>query len=431
MNGITNADFWSFWKQGKYKKALKEPLRQSNPAEPSNRMQSFLLGNHEEMRQTLTVGTINVGEFLYDYLRLDAMVMEGIDFARAEDLSSLFHFSRFAGNVNTEKATGDMAQLQGYVAERLVAAELQAKGYDVEFPPTSNQVGYDLLVDGEPFQVKNLADPKGVHEHLEKYPDIPVYVNQELAGHFENHPMVYTTQVEHSEVLSATKVTLNAGADLTDFEIPYITLFVSTVQQARKMLFNELSARQAVFNVFSDATARMLLAAGGQHVISAGGLLLFGPAGGLVGSGVGALLGAGQGGRLSVKFKSIVVRSEEEALVRSMTRLIRCVISRMDKKLDVKQGKLAKLNNRLQVNAAGQALGEEMLLHADKERMYSENKIRELQVLNQDVRSGGLPILDAVRPMLEKLAQTGVHPHHYQQEMKAFMDKLQMYQQKL
>ena len=55
-----------------------------------------------------------------------------------------------------------MAQLQGDVAEQMLTAELQARGHDVECPEESNNPGLGLLVDGQRFQVKSLANLDGV-----------------------------------------------------------------------------------------------------------------------------------------------------------------------------------------------------------------------------------------------------------------------------
>jgi hypothetical protein len=179
--------------------------------------------------QTVAIATISTGEFLYDYIRIDPDVVKGIDFARADDLSSIASFSVFARDIDTTVNTGDIAQLQGYVAEKFVALELQARGHDVQFPETSNQAGWDILVDGMPFQVKNWATPQGVYEHFEKYPDIPVLVNEDISAHFENNPMVYPVEgVSNTDIIDLTKTNLDLGADLHDFQIPIISLLVSS-----------------------------------------------------------------------------------------------------------------------------------------------------------------------------------------------------------
>ncbi|AIQ39921.1 hypothetical protein [Paenibacillus sp. FSL R5-0912] len=430
MKGIPNPKFWSLWNQHKYKEALQEPLQPLKNQQTQNPMQSFLFGNAEELKQSFSIGVISTGEFLFDYFRIDPLVMEGVDFSRAEDLSSFFTYSEFADSVNIQLDTGDIAQMQGYVAERMVAAELQAKGYDVEFPETSNQAGYDLLVDGAPFQVKNLLSPEGVKEHLQKYPDIPVYVNEELANTFENHPMVYATHVQHAEVVQATKDSLLAAEDLTDFEIPYISLLVSTISQTKRLIFDETSLGQAVFNVFSDTSSKVVMGTIGQHAVSAAGLFLFGPAGGLIGSGVGAILGASQGWRLSMKFKSLLAREEEAALIHAIEALTEQVRTQVDRKIDYKQNRLGQILRGLDHSEAGHVLAEDLTKRANAQIVYVQNKKLELQVLLEAVRTGEQPVLTAIEPLLGKVAQSGVHPPHYQQELRTVTELMKVYLKK-
>lgn len=54
---------------------------------------------------------------------------------------------------------GAMERLEGYTAERIVAAHLVAQGHIVEFADIPNQEGWDILVDGHPIQVKCVMDP--------------------------------------------------------------------------------------------------------------------------------------------------------------------------------------------------------------------------------------------------------------------------------
>jgi hypothetical protein len=183
---INNKRFCDYWNKGMITEALNCPLEEQPKS--NNKLQTMLFGTREQMKQTGVISGISAGEFIYDYVMINPTVVEGLDFARTEDLSSLFSLSQFASGIDTSVLSGDMAQIQGYVAEQMLAVELQAKGYDVEFPETSNNPGWDILIDGQPFQVKNLADPAGVNEHLERYPDIPVYVNEELATYRGQSP---------------------------------------------------------------------------------------------------------------------------------------------------------------------------------------------------------------------------------------------------
>ena len=123
---------------------------------------------------------ITFGDLIYDIVRIDPTIVEAADFARAADLSEIPSFVHFADRLSELPAStfdGNISQIQGYVAEHLVAQSLRSQGVEVEFPKSSSQAGYDLIVNGTQFQVKCLSSPSGVNEHLVKYPDIPVFVN--------------------------------------------------------------------------------------------------------------------------------------------------------------------------------------------------------------------------------------------------------------
>lgn len=47
----------------------------------------------------------------------------------------------------------------------------------------------------------SISNPNGVRELLETYPDIPVYMNEELALYFEGNPNVYVSKISRDEVL--------------------------------------------------------------------------------------------------------------------------------------------------------------------------------------------------------------------------------------
>jgi hypothetical protein len=49
---------------------------------------------------------------------------------------------------------GHLNQLQGYVFEQIAAHSLRESGAVVQLPDSSNNPGWDLLVNGEPVQAK-------------------------------------------------------------------------------------------------------------------------------------------------------------------------------------------------------------------------------------------------------------------------------------
>ncbi|MBT2644630.1 hypothetical protein J7I80_20650 [Bacillus sp. ISL-41] len=412
---ISNKDFWRRWNNGEYEEALKCSIKEDKPS--GNRLQTMLFGPPDQLKQTGVITAISVGEFIYDYVMINPAVVQGLDFARTEDLSSLFTLSQFAGTIDTETLTGDMAQLQGYVAEQMIAAELQAKGHDVEFPETSNNPGWDILVDGQPFQVKNLADPAGVREHLEKYPDIPVYVNEELAPYFEGNPQVYVSSISRDEVLEATSTTISHADDLLDFEIPWIAAGVSSIYNIKRVWTDEVSINQAVFNVVSDTTSRVVLGALGQKATVIVGTMIFGPAGGVVGAMVGTYAGVSQAGRLSAGIKRTFSKKQEAELNEAMVKLISKVVDQIEEKLKIKDKKMDNLLGNLRESKANDILAKDSQHRFTEERKYLLNRKEELLAISQSIQNRPDNTIQILPQTMATIAKTAVHPVHYQSEI--------------
>lgn len=124
------------------------------------------------------VASLTAGEMLWHAVAIDENVLKAADFSRAADLGDPFSFAAAAQDLMLE---GAGYALRGYTAERLVMDALVADGHDVQLAEASNTPGLDLVVDGAPVQVKCGSELSNLVEHFEKYPDIPVIANQELA----------------------------------------------------------------------------------------------------------------------------------------------------------------------------------------------------------------------------------------------------------
>lgn len=422
---INNKRFWDYWNKGMITEALNCPLEEQPKS--NNKLQTMLFGTPEQMKQTGVISGISAGEFIYDYVMINPTVVEGLDFARTEDLSSLFNLSQFASGIDTSILSGDMAQIQGYVAEQMLAVELQAKGYDVEFPEASNNPGWDILIDGQPFQVKNLADPAGVNEHLERYPDIPVYVNEELATYFEGNPQVYVSSISREEVLEATTSTLDHADDLLDFEIPWITAGVSSLSNVKRLWSDDVTMNQAILNVASDTTSRVALGAFGQKTGILVGTLLFGPAGGITGAVFGAFVGASHGGKLSTSIKHLFNKKEEQAMISAMGQLLQKVIEQVKIKQEIKKKKMNQLNKQFIQSKVNDSLSDELQHRNEKEIQYLQNKIREFESIHQAINSRKSDVLTILPPTLSLMTKAGVHPVNYQDELKQLQEKIKAY----
>ena len=231
--------------------ALKKPLHDISRLEKTS---SFLSG------ETKTATAITFGDLIYDIVRIDPTVVEAADFARAADLSDIPAFVSFADSLSdlpSSSFDGNVSQVQGYVAEQLIAQGLRSQGAEVEFPATSNQAGYDLIVNGTEFQVKCLASPSGVSEHLEKYPEIPVFVNEELASAFEGDSRVIPVEgIRHDEIRQMTEDSITAGSNVLDFSIPLITAAIMAGKNGYALLKKTTDPRSAIENFGLDVSSR-------------------------------------------------------------------------------------------------------------------------------------------------------------------------------
>lgn len=282
-------------------------LKVSTPA--SDRCGALLEGVLSKTRgdaaEVAAVAGLTFGDIVYNAVSIDPMVLAAADFSRSEDIGDIFQFGAFAervGSMTGAALAGAGNNLRGYVSEQLVAARLAEIGYVVSFPETSNNPGFDLLVDGVPFQVKCLQNLEGLREHFAKYPDMPVYANSELAEEVVNSGAAWANLVyyvdgfdrEIADLIMSTS--LEAGEALGDLNVPYFAMAVSSARNLHRVWRGRMPLSDLPFSVVMDASVKGGLSVIGALSGKALGLLAFGPAGALVFGGVGgvsALAGAG------------------------------------------------------------------------------------------------------------------------------------------
>lgn len=416
---ISNPEINRLLSAGNVDEAMGEKLT----APKSDRLKSFFLDGEQgkEHQEGALYAGMTLGDFLYDYVRIDPTVVEGVDFARSEDLHSIFKFSVFSERfeaMSGEELAGNSNQMQGYVAERLVAHHLEAQGHDVVFPSTSNQEGWDVLVDGAPFQIKSLASADGVHEHLQRFHDIPVIVNAELAdkvGHLDN---VYVDPLlQHDQVLELTQESIHYGQELSDFEIPWISLAVSSAASVRDLITNQTDVSGAVINTVSNAAGRIVLGKVGSVTSGMVGLFLLGPAGSVIFSGVGAVVGAYWGRKAATSFRSMLVDDLEKQV---------CEVARDCAAMshNAMQRKLLAWRNKQEIMkvactsrySATAAAGSYFDKRIAQDILYFENKAHELNAIASGTTSGDPRALWERLVLLTRRA--GIHPHCLQDGFK-------------
>lgn len=267
-------------------------------------LKNLLFPDAKDREDAAAVAFLTVGEVLYTAASIDPRVVAAVDFSRAEDLSDIFAFGAFAdraAKLPDAAAAGLDNNLNGYVAEQVVAAQLVAEGHDVALPETANNAGFDLVVDGAPVQVKCLSDFQGLNDHFAAHPDIPVIANAECVAEAANSDVAWKDMVaavngyDKASTETLRQTSMEAGEDLYDLDVPLFASAVACARGLHGVWMKRIPLSDLPFEVAVDVATKGSLAAvgtwGGQFV----GLLVFGPAGAVVFGGVGgvaALFGA-------------------------------------------------------------------------------------------------------------------------------------------
>lgn len=254
---------------------------------------SELLLKSEQNNVDWAMGLSVSASMLWTYSQIDSSVLNALTFASAGNPSNFFELQSIA--LDTLDKVGAVTRLSGYVAEQQTALELTKMGQVVEFPDSPTQAGYDLLVNGEPFQVKNSLDVDYIQSHLDNYSDIPVLVNKELADSFAGNPMVIPVEgVSFYEVQRITHQSLEASSEFgtaTDLlPVPVLSLAFALYRNFGAFNHGVIDGTEYWENVGVDTLA----SAGGATI----GATLGGTIGTVVAFGlpIGTVIGAGLGG---------------------------------------------------------------------------------------------------------------------------------------
>ncbi len=235
---------------------------------------------------------------LWTYSQIDPTVLDAITFASSGSPDGFKDIQDIGEH--TLQSAGAFTRLTGYVAEQQVAINLVREGHTVAMPDTANQAGWDLLVDGVPMQVKCSMDADYVLQHFEKYPDIPVITNSELADKLGDHPLVMIDpNLSYSEIQNTTQQSLQHLDDFGAMEgllaIPLLSIAFAAHRNYGDFSHGRVDIQQYGKNVAKEVALRSV-GAGTGKIIGATIGSFFTPVGTIVGAGIGAYLGGVAGG---------------------------------------------------------------------------------------------------------------------------------------
>lgn len=360
---------------------------------------------------------LTLGDVLYNLAAIEPEIIQAADFSRAADIDSPLDFALLAEQIQESSQAailGATSQLQGYVAEQAVAAELVAQGHTVSLPDSASNPGWDLLVDGQPMQVKFHDSLTGLHEHFARY-DIPVIANTELDGRI---PEEWSDQVFFLEGLSNARIealttqSLEAGAEIFSPDVVPAAALITITRSVLAYRRGQLSARQTLEQIMLDGTVRIGLASAGAVAGPIIGGFMFGPAGALVFASGGPVLAQTLTPKVSHKIQQHASGEtyrvwQTEAHVR-LDALHRRLLNALGAKREQINDKL----ERCPDNSAGDYVRWRL---NDDRRHTQEMRIHLRRLSGQDKPRAETRL----RETLELLASAGLHPAHYQAELTA------------
>lgn len=242
---------------------------------------------------------MTAGEMIWHAAAIDHNVTMAADFSRSEDLGDPI---AFACRASEFLIAGASWSLRGYTAERLVMDQLIADGHDVRLAEASNTPGLDLIVDGEPVQVKCGTAFSNLTEHFEKYPNLPVIANAALAEQAAQSDALWAHLVttlpgfEIATIEEQIAETLGHAADLADPDILQFALSIGVLRGGLEVVQGRVPISDLPAWLLLDGASRGALALVGSKAGAWIGLVAIGPAGALIlapAIGSAALLGNG------------------------------------------------------------------------------------------------------------------------------------------
>lgn len=235
----------------------------------------------------LSSGFLTYGELLYMMWSIDQRVLDAAQFSRAAEIEDVLDFHEVIAEswqgMREASARGLQSGLQGYVGEQIVKGQLEEAGHTVSLPSSSNEKGYDLVVDGQKYQVKTTQSPDDLAEHFDKYPDIRVYATKEMQERVKGEEWADKVEfVEGFDLEAAKRLTQDAldwAAKLDELPLPANTAIGTAIVKAWRAWKGQISLADLPEEVAIESIHRGLLSWAGNIAGGWGGLVLFGKAG--------------------------------------------------------------------------------------------------------------------------------------------------------
>lgn len=265
-----------------------------------------------------------------------------------------------------------------------------------------------------------------IDTHLERYPDIPVFVNEELAVHYQDNPNVYSGGITRDAIEDVTKSTLAHASDLLDLEIPWISAGVSSFYNVKRMVTEHLPLQLAARNVVIDTTSRASLAAAGQgaFTFAASALFVSGGAFVIVLPLVGAYVGLKQSWHVTNQLKKVLAKYEYQELEKSLADLVTVLKRQLHVKKMIKEEKWEDIHQK---SANSEPLDNLEGIHQER-LQFVGNMEKELGSIEQEITKDSVR---AFERLIAVLMKSGIHVHAIRRELGRVEKAMKELQRKL
>lgn len=426
------------WEQG----ALRDALRTSVWKQESgrDRLKGIFGGKSSTIADVSATATLTFGDLLYDAAAVDQRVIEATDFASKDSIEDVFSFAFKSDEIldaTAQTVEGRIIRLRGYVGEQYAAQCLRHGGKEVCFPDGPTQPSYDLFVDGQPFQVKCAESLDTIREHFDKYPDIPVIANVELAEQVENLPGAMRANLHFeqgyslAEVDEVTRASVDAGDEMLDFEIPWISLAMASTRTFLRYRAGGTTLSNAVARCAAEWASRGALGVVGTPAGKVVGLLLFGPAGGVVLGGVGAVVGVSMGHKVVDLATEVIARGEKRAAADAVGRLLSSGADALEGRMTAHAVRRERTEAALDGRSAPSEVREMFADRLGREIRDHEQSRNELQHYGGHVDELGPTPVHWATKGFDLLQRAAIHPHFVQAETTRVLEMVDAYRKRL
>lgn len=238
-----------------------------------------------DLSEAATAATLTAAEIYWHAAAIDPNVIVAADFSRSANLGDPLSF---AWSAHDFASAGAGYSLRGYTAERLVRDHFVALGHAVTMDPLSNTAGLDLMLDGLPVQVKCGDNLSLLATHFDKYPDIPVIANLELADKAWASGADWANKVttfpgfEVARIEADVSEALGHAASILDPGVFEIALHLGLLRGGLAVWRGQIPLDDLPVWLVMNAGARGALVFGGGKLGWLAGLVAAGPAGAII-----------------------------------------------------------------------------------------------------------------------------------------------------